>query len=88
MRNIKFISYDGEYPTLCFGVLTFSVDGVVVHVANCMKSGGWLDKDYEPHKGKWSLDESYFHELDLCEIDKLTALVNENVRYGCCGGCA
>ena len=30
MANIKFISYDGTYPTLCSGKLTVEIDGKVV----------------------------------------------------------
>lgn len=40
MSNIKFISYTGEYPNLCRGVLTLKIDGKILRFG--------YGEDYEP----------------------------------------
>lgn len=50
-------------------------------------SGGYIGCDYEVHTNEWLIDPNSLPvELrDLSsEIDKV---FNENVMYGCCGGC-
>ena len=86
---VEFISYDGEYPNLCRGILMLNIDGETVEFPKyCMRSGGsvWFDDEWNEHVecGKWSVDvpEKYAHlqkEIEDC--------VNANVACGCCGGC-
>ena len=86
---VEFISYDGKYPNLCSGILTLRIDGEVVEFPKyCMNSGGsvWFDEDWCEHVcgGAWTVEvpEEYEHlhkEIEEC--------VNENVPWGCCGGC-
>lgn len=96
MRNIKFISYDGNYPNLCSGTLIFSVDNIQYKCKYCMISGGhisWGDdwSDFYISTGAWELD---FNEIDKIvkltdeEKNALTDEVNENAESGCCGGCS
>lgn len=86
---IKFVSYDGEYPNLCCGTLVMEIDGQeVVFPEYCLCSGGsvWFDDDYDEHvtKGPWTVRvpaglEHLKEEIEDC--------VNENIPWGCCGGC-
>lgn len=97
--HVKFISYDGEYPNLCRGTLILEVNGreykfspYKVGVDNdtfqaFWRSGGGFNEDYHPFKQEWEIDVSKLpSELQsyACEIDQV---FNENVPYGCCGGC-
>ena len=86
---VEFISYNGCYPNLCSGLLVLSIDGQAVEFPDyCMHSGGsvWFDGDWDEHVeyGSWSVDvpEEYEHLKD--EIEEC---VNNNVSWGCCGGC-
>ena len=86
---VKFISYDGEYPNLCSGTLTVELEGmVIVEFKHALCSGGvvWFDEDWGEHveEGSWSVNLPPEYEKYKEEI---TELVNENVPWGCCGGC-
>lgn len=85
---VEFVSYDGKYPNLCSGTLVLRIDGVEVEFADAMKSGGsvWFDEEWCEHVdcGTWNVDvpNEYLYLID--EIEKC---VNDNVCWGCCGGC-
>jgi hypothetical protein len=85
---VEFVSYDGEYPCLCSGVLKIKIDGKEIALKNCLSSGGsvWFDDDCAEHieEGEWTLDVPKKYEHLKQEI---TDVVNVNVPYGCCGGC-
>ena len=86
---VEFVSYDGKFPNLCSGVLVLRIDGEIVEFPKyCMASGGsvWFDEDWGENVccGAWAVDvpEQYANlkkEIEAC--------VNENVPWGCCGGC-
>ena len=117
---VKFISYDGKYPTLCMGVLTVEIDGKEYkfghHFENYVyktnsysdevnqknfdefwKSGGCVKRnkryDMWSEKEPWELNESYNnvdenHPQFIIDIlPELLKVFNENVEFGCCGGC-
>ena len=88
--KVKFIAYDGEYPNLCAGALEIEVNGESYILDHILISGGrvWFDEDWEDHvdKGMWSVNLSDYPELQQYE-DEITDIVNENIPYGCCGGC-
>lgn len=89
--EVKFISYDGEYPVLCFGILILSVDGIEYKFPeHCLSSGGsvWFDDDWSEHieKGKWSILK-WPKDFPEDAKDAAIQIVNENVPFGCCGGC-
>lgn len=46
MKNIKFISYNGEYPNLCSGKLVVKIDGKEVSFGQTTKFWSW-EKDEE-----------------------------------------
>lgn len=88
MSRVKFVSYDGEYPNLCSGTLTLNVDGIDIKFPDyCLSSGGHVLSDYSgTEKGEWSI--STFPENFPVELkDEATNVVNENITFGCCGGC-
>jgi hypothetical protein len=88
---LKFVSYDGRYPSLCSGKLVLDLDGRRVEFPNhCLVSGGSVYQDddggYTTSEGEWSISEwpeGFPEDLKTraCE------LVNENVMHGRCGGC-
>lgn len=90
--KVKFISYDGKYPNLCSGALKLEIDGEIVEFkpyGDCFWcSGGGVSWDYNStYRGEWvihyeGLPDKYKQYAD--EIDKV---FNENVEFGCCGGC-
>lgn len=94
MRNIQFISYDGQFPCLCGGTLILNVDGIEVSDKYCLHSGGnaYITKEGDElvQRGLWTVDfERSFVGMDFSEEEQrlITDLVNQNVRHGCCGGC-
>ena len=86
---VEFVKYTGEYPCACHGELTVKIDGEEVTFASgCLISGGdvWFDENWLEHveAGAWkvSLPDEYAKYTE--EVEKV---VNENVPWGCCGGC-
>lgn len=86
---VEFVSYNGRYPNLCSGKLVLHIDGKEVEFPDyCMCSGGsvWFDDEGDGHVeyGEWTVDvpEEYMQFYD-----EIQNCVNENVSYGCCGGC-
>lgn len=92
--HVKFISYTGKWPNLCSGILTLEIDGKRARFGHgtlngpfwC--SGGGLNPNYEgAYTDEWEIDvkaipveyRKYAHEIDR--------VFNENVEWGCCGGC-
>ena len=102
-EHVKFISYTGEYPNLCSGVLTLEIDGIEYKFGHnylifdswktdgnfqrFWYSGGGITSDYHAYGGEWEIDVEELPEQFrqyAAEIDKV---FNDNVPYGCCGGC-
>ena len=87
---VEFIKYDGKCPCLCFGTLSIKVNDKAYHLENVMISGGCVlhdaDWNFDVTQGPWELDLKKYPEL-LPYEKEITDLVNENVEYGCCGGC-
>lgn len=97
--HVKFVSYTGKYPCLCTGLLTLEIDGKEVTFGNdfvkCKgefpafwQSGGYLDKDYNAHCDEWQIDVQEIPEQFRPYAAEIDRAFNDNVRYGCCGGCA
>ena len=90
--NLKFISYDGEYPCLCEGTLTFSLNGQIFEWVSVLytKDGSYWDKSLAETvytgEGVWSVD---FPDNSIPEEyqQTVTDMVNKHVKRGCCGGC-
>lgn len=84
---VEFVNYDGRYPCLCIGELVIRIDGKDVNLGNCLTSGGnvWFhDWEERIDKGEWIVSvPNEYQEY----AEEITKVVNENVPYGCCGGC-
>ena len=117
-QRVKFISYTGEYPNRCGGVLTLEIDGVQYRFGHNYSNyhldedGNWQFTDEDPEHPNfeefWSSGGSVTHdsgwnfhvcreewEIDVQEIPEqfrelaaeIDRVFNENVDFGCCGGC-
>ena len=118
-NRVKFISYTGEYPNLCSGILTLEIDGVKYKFGHDLSNyhvdengnwrhtdedpnnpnfesfwrsggcvtGGAPDWDFEVEHGEWEIDVDYLPELFWDVAEEIDRVFNENVPYGCCGGC-
>jgi hypothetical protein len=89
--NVKFISYDGAYPNLCSGTLVLAIEGKEYKFPrSCLSSGGSVSftDDWEEivTSGPWEITD---FPVDFPEYAKkeAVAVVNQNIEYGCCGGC-
>lgn len=85
---VEFVSYNGKYPNLCTGELVLRITGKEVNLGCCLCSGGrvWFDDEGSEHveDGSWSVSvPKEFAQY----ADEITEVVNDNVRWGCCGGC-
>lgn len=101
-NHVKFISYTGKYPNLCTGDLILEVDGkrytfgLILNRENILPtfwdSGGscGFSKDYSEsyvYPGKWIINADELPQELQKYADEIDELFNENVPYGCCGGC-
>ena len=85
------IMYDGKFPNLCRGNLLVTVNGVRWHFGSyCLASGGdvWFTKDWEERieYGPWNVEEwpeDFPEELKREVLER----INEEITWGCCGGC-
>lgn len=86
-KRVKFIDYNGRYPCLCHGVLTVEIEGKKVEFDD-ITSGGSCSFDIEGYEdvrqGRWIVGvpnkyKEYSEEINDC--------MNDNVPWGCCGGC-
>jgi len=85
---VEFVSYDGKYPCLCSGTLVLRIDGNEVSLDSCLESGGgcsYNECDDFVWQGEWDISDipdeyKKYH-------DEIVKVVNDNVPYGCCGGC-
>lgn len=87
---IEFVSYDGKWPCLCYGTLIIKVNGKTYSFNDAMISGGRICKDEEwnmwSEQGPWELNLEEYPELEPYK-EEITEIVNDNVSWGCCGGC-
>lgn len=87
------IKYDGEYPNLCSGRLEVWINDTYYDFGeHCLISGGCIlsddDWDMWAEKGPWRINEDGFPENFPEEYkEKLLEVINEELQWGCCGGC-
>lgn len=99
-KHVSFVSYSGDYPNLCTGLLVLLVDGVEYkfnpyivkptggYYPSFWSSGGGLDGDYCPYQAPWNIDVSDLPEEIRKYALEIDEIFNANVPHGCCGGCA
>lgn len=92
--HVKFISYTGKYPCLCCGILTLEIDGKRVQFGYGASnnpfwtSGGGLNPNYEGiYQGEWQINVDRIPEEYRKYVREIDEVFNENVEWGCCGGC-
>lgn len=99
-KGVKFVSYTGKYPNLCSGILTLEIDGKEYKFGgynnNCLpafwSSGGscGFTNGYENsyiNTGEWNVDVAYLPKELKEYANEIDEVFNNNVNYGCCGGC-
>jgi len=81
LNLVKFVSYDGAWPNLCSGTLVISIDDVQFKFEqDNLCSGG--------NSGPWTISnwpKGIPNNKKLREA--IIKLVNNNIQWGCCGGC-
>lgn len=90
--KVKFISYDGKYPNLCSGTLKLEIDGEIVifdtYSDRFWSTGGytnWCDGTIDTDE--WAILQDKLPEKYKKYVDEIDKVFNENVEFGCCGGC-
>ena len=119
-NRVRFISYTGDYPILCHGVLTLEIDGKEYKFGHnysnyhydangkgiftdedpgnpnfesfwasggCVTSSDEDSYDLYAETGEWEIDADDLPEQFRDLADEIDRVFNENVDYGCCGGC-
>lgn len=72
--NFKTRTYDGEDPNN-------------PNFPKFWRSGGYIDGDYRVYKGEWEIDVEKIPEQFRKYAKEIDEVFNDNVDYGCCGGC-
>lgn len=95
--HVKFISYNGEEPCLCNGTLILEIDGTKHSFGNKAKypkfwsSGGTCSftSNWQPKvtNGEWIIHVDKIPEQFRKYAGEIDEVFNNNVVYGCCGGC-
>jgi len=92
--NVKFVSYSGGASSLCIGTLVLKVcdkeykwySREIMHTGGCC---GFCDDDFSEftEEDEWLV---YYYAIPD-EIRKFAAeidwVINQNIPFGCCGGC-
>lgn len=94
--GVEFVSYTGEYPNLCTGDLTLRVNGKEYffdqYKDRFWASGGSYGstndyKDSYCDNGEWVIDANKLPDELKQYAFEIDVVINENIPYGCCGGC-
>ena len=97
--KVEFVSYTGSWPCLCVGVLTLEIDGKKYKFGNedgmyprYRTSGGGCGfrngyGESYIYTGPWIIDENKLPDELKQYSDEIDQVFNENVQFGCCGGC-
>ena len=104
MKTVKFISYDGRWPSYCHGTLILEINGVEhkFHPGEIdgsyprfWRSGGCIgtqesvdgDVNFYTEEGPWIVNEDELPEHLQPYAEEIRQVMNENMEWGCCGGC-
>lgn len=86
-QDIKFHSYNEEYPTLCMGTVKLRVGKEIREYNNLIESGGYLTPDGDNIQMPYTINEEELEKDIQKHADYIRDLVNKNIPWGCCGGC-
>jgi len=89
--DVKLVSYDGEYPNLCSGELVIQVEGINwAFPSHTLSSGGSVsfDEDWSENvdSGPWTI-RNWPDGFPEDAKEQSERIVNEEIPWGCCGGC-
>lgn len=84
MLKLKFVSYDGRYPSLCSGTLTIKDEtfGRFYHLTDVLKSGGKCSAHTggRHSTGPWRIHKDELPKELVPYIKDIHKLVNGNVE--------
>lgn len=88
---VKFIDYTGRWPNLCSGTLTLEVEGEVVRFSSERDTRFWYSGGsccgFNVTREPWIIDRDDIPEKYRKYYYEIVHVFNENVEWGCCGGC-
>lgn len=96
--SVKFINYTGHYPALCLGDLTLEINGKIYEFGTnkvhpiFWSSGGscYFTNNYEEShitQDEWMIDKDFLPDELKKYSKEIKRVLNESIRWGCCGGC-
>ncbi len=100
--HVKFVNYTGKYPNLCRGTLTLEIDGIEYTFGGkynepetdfkqfwCSGGNVRFDDNWCAHveREEWTIDVDDLPEQFREYAQEIDRVFNENVEWGCCGGC-
>lgn len=95
-NHVEFVEYTGTFPNLCGGELYLKIDGELYSFGGgCdfpefWMSGGsvsWGEEGDIINQDKWACNIRRLPDQFKKYIDEIAQVLNENVPWGCCGGC-
>lgn len=88
---VKFIDYTGRWPNLCSGTLTLEIEGEVVRFSSERDTRFWYSggscEGYNTKTQPWIIEKDEIPEKYRKYYYEIVHVFNENVEWGCCGGC-
>jgi len=98
LKHVEFVSYDGKFPCLCHGTLHLKINGKSYFFGTnkpnikFWSTGGGCGFDEDQSEsyvteGKWEIDVNDLPDELKQYASEISEVFNDNVEYGCCGGC-
>lgn len=88
---VEFIDYTGKWPNLCSGTLTLEIEGEVVRFSYEQGNRFWYSggccQGFNIIREPWIIDRNDIPEKYRKYYYEIVHVFNENVEWGCCGGC-
>lgn len=88
---VKFIEYTGRWPNLCRGTLTLQIDDEVVRFGEGYNPRFWGSGGncygFNITREPWIIVRDDIPEKYRKYYYEIVHVFNENVEWGCCGGC-
>ena len=83
------IEYDGKYPNLCSGTLKIKIGGKEWCLEGCLCSGGYVNfsENWEEDVGEGPWDLDFPDDFPEKYKDYILEKINDEIPWGCCGGC-